>query len=168
MSPKGSIRQAYSSSWVNWARSMCLHSPRVLPERCSSPRAMTSSPRPSYVHHALRDPAPVFVAAHGEVGIGRALHLHTGLLASHVDALAARREGEPRLREGRFQTGADAAHPHVRLVRVELPMTLRVFVHSYDNARVRIAYPYGSVAAPRVVAGAPTQGHENAARVPGR
>src|SRR3569623_3086878 len=79
-----------------------------------------------------------------------------------------RGELEPRLREGLFLAGANAAHPHVRLVRVELPMTLRVFVHSYDNARVRIAYPYGSVAAPRVVAGAPTQGHENAARVPGR
>src|SRR3569832_735793 len=94
MSPKGSIRQAYSSIWVNWVRSMCLHSPRGLPQQCSSPRAMTSRPRPSYVHHALRDPKAVFVAAHGEVGIGRALHLHTGLMASHVDDLAARRGGE--------------------------------------------------------------------------
>src|SRR3569623_1499113 len=79
-----------------------------------------------------------------------------------------RGEREPRLREGLFQTVANAAHPHVRLVRVELPMTLRVYVHGYDNARVRIAYPYESFAAPGVVASAPTQGHENAVRVPGR
>src|SRR3569833_3386997 len=94
MSPKGSIRQAYSSIWVNWVRSMCLLSPRGLPQQCSSPRTKTSNPQPTNDHHALRDPATVFVAAHGEVGIGRALHLHTGLLASHVDDLAARRDGE--------------------------------------------------------------------------
>src|SRR3569833_4790852 len=93
MSPKGSIRQAYSSIWVNWVRSMCLHSPRGLPQQCSSPRAMTSSPRPSYVHHALRDPATVFVAAPGEVGIGCVLFLLFGLLVCFVVVFVVCRVG---------------------------------------------------------------------------